>query len=278
MTAEPKRPPMIVPGAAAQTSLRPEEILHSGNAGLTIHRTGQIKNEFRSGGREFAREVAQRVNETQVGVATVFLYEEFFGVHDRLHWLIHMRSLVDYPTLIAMAVADEGFRSIFLKERIPPERGGGDWGRMFVDGGVEEHVIVPREPGHRQERSLHSADAALIIQRTALPSSGHRRAALRFADDLADHINRQHEGAVSVGVFEERFGQEGRLHWLIHLESLGVYDSLAATLEDDRQLGALVPAEHLPAGGDWRALFAEGSLHETVLMPQFAGSQGTETQ
>lgn len=287
----------IVPTAAAQTTLAPGEILHSANAGLIIHRTAQLKNEFRSGGREFAREVAEHVNRAQVGVATVFLYEEAFGVHDRIHWLIHLTGLTDYLTLISMAVNDESFRNLFVRERIPAEKGGGDWSRMFPDGSVRERVLVPlrREtsggrsgngsfpmPALRQTSLqpgdlLHSANAGLVIQRTGIARYEHRDHARELALDLAEHVNREQAGIATVFVYEEMFGVQDRLTWLIHVRSLAAYEPFLAFWSDDEGLAGILERDRPPGGGGWR-MFLDGSLSETVLIPQFAGSSGTATR
>ena len=49
----------VVPPAEQQTSLAVEQLLNSANAGVIVHRVGQIKNGFRSEGRQFARELAE---------------------------------------------------------------------------------------------------------------------------------------------------------------------------------------------------------------------------
>jgi hypothetical protein len=59
---------------------------------------------------------------------------------------------------------------------------------------------------------------------------------------------------------------------------MAVYESFSGVLEDDRRLREAVPGSRSPQGGGWEGLFVEGSIFETVLMPQFAGSQGTTTQ
>src|SRR5947209_7827184 len=119
----------VLPTAQDQTSIPAEEILHSANAGVIVERTGQIKNEFRSEGRKFGRELAEYLNTTQRGIATVFVYEETFGTKDHLHWLIHARSLEDYETLVQMGTRDERYRDLIFQNRIPEEKGGGGWDR-----------------------------------------------------------------------------------------------------------------------------------------------------
>lgn len=268
----------MVPTASIQTTVRPEDLLHSANAGVIIHRCAQLKNEFRSGGREFAREVSEHVNRTQVGTASLFVYEEAFGVHDRIHWLIHLTSLTDYVTLIAMAVHDETFRNIFLRERIPAEKGGGDWSRMFPDGSLHEHVLVPL-PGAIPASPpvaeiLHSANSGMLIERTGIARYEHRDQARQLALEVAARVRSCQSEVASMFVYEEMFGRQDRLHWLIHLRSLKSYPSFLAFWKGDSGLAEILGRERSAGARGW-GLFLEGSLEETVLIPQFAGSSGT---
>jgi Family of unknown function (DUF6039) len=134
----------VVQPAAAQTELSPEEIIHSGSAGVIVHRTGQLKHEFRSKGRDFARQIAEYTNTQQRGIATVFLYEEQFGTQDRLHWLIHLNSLADYLSLIELGATDDAFRD-------------DSFSTMFLDGTFHDEVLVPHAPGMLGEVRSESA-------------------------------------------------------------------------------------------------------------------------
>ena len=58
MTAE--RRAQIVPPAQHQAELPPDELLHSGNAGVVVQKVGQLRSEYRNEGRMFAREMAKR--------------------------------------------------------------------------------------------------------------------------------------------------------------------------------------------------------------------------
>lgn len=120
--------------AAEQTDLSAEDTIHSGNAGVILHRTGQLKHEFRSQGRDFARKIAEYTNSQQRGVATVFLYEEQFGTQDRIHWLIQLRSLGDYQALIEMGATHDAFRD-------------DSFSAMFVDGTFHDEVLIPHTVG-----------------------------------------------------------------------------------------------------------------------------------
>lgn len=136
-------PPFVLPTAQDQTSLAPDAILHSGNAGVIVERVGQLRAEFRSEARQFARELSEYLNTNYAGIISVFVYEETFGTKDRLHWLMHLKSLHAYETLIRMGSQDAGWRDIIMRQRIEPERGGGTWDRMFLDGALHETVLIP---------------------------------------------------------------------------------------------------------------------------------------
>src|SRR5260370_34770769 len=84
------------------------------------------------------------MNTSQVGVATVFLYEETFGTKDSINWLIYARSLDHYETLVQMGTRDERFREIIMQNRIPEVKGGGGCGRMFLDGRLQEDLLIPQ--------------------------------------------------------------------------------------------------------------------------------------
>ncbi|HEX8092186.1 DUF6039 family protein, partial [Jatrophihabitans sp.] len=104
----------------------------------------QLKHEFRSKGRDFARQIAEYTNTQQRGVATVFLYEEQFGIQDRLHWLIHLNSLADYLALIELGATDDAFRD-------------DSFSTMFVDGTFHDEVLIPHAAGMLGQMRSESA-------------------------------------------------------------------------------------------------------------------------
>src|SRR5437879_3829276 len=106
--SSPSRP--AIPTAETQLSVPAKDLLNSATAGVIVERTAQLKNGFHSEGRKFARMMAEYVSTKQAGVASVFVYEETFGTKDKLHWLIHLKSLEAYETMVQMGTADEGYR------------------------------------------------------------------------------------------------------------------------------------------------------------------------
>ena len=132
--------------AQHQTSVAADQLLHSGNAGAIIHRKGQIKYEFRREGRAFAFEWQDYFNRSMPGKVTSFLYEEGWGSQDRIHLLIHLKDLDQYKEIMKRENQDPDCRAIFTKERIPAYKGGGTWGKMFVEGTLQDTVLVPSSP------------------------------------------------------------------------------------------------------------------------------------
>lgn len=300
-----------LPTALAQTSVPPEKVLHSANAGVIVERVGQLKNGLRSEGRQFARELAEYMNRTQQGISTVFLYEETFGTKDRIHWFIHMRSLADYDTLVRMGTSDDEFREIIMRNQIPAEKGGGGWDKMFLDATLKETVLLPQFwrmygtaageipdidglkadqslvglPPARNQCSLamsdilHSANAGIVVHRTAQLRYEFRSEGREFAREVVESINDRLKGEVTAFLYEEAFGDADRLHWLIHMKSLGSYYALIKMHVVDEDVRNLYFRERIPTergGGNWSRMFVEGSMVDTALTPQHWGMYATQ--
>ncbi len=140
-------PVTSLPGAREQVALPSDQILHTGNAGIVMHRTALMEYDFRSEGRVFAREVAESINENLPGEATVFVFEEAFGQADRLHWLIQLKSITSYYRLLELHVRNEKVRDLYFQEKVAPEKGGGTWARMFVPGSMVDVALTPQHWG-----------------------------------------------------------------------------------------------------------------------------------
>lgn len=306
-TASPSPAPPLPP-AIHQTSLAPDRVLHSTSAGVIVERVGQLRNGLRSEGRTFARELAEYINTAQAGVATVFVYEETFGTKDRIHWLIHMRSLEDYETLVQMGTTDEGFRDLFVRNQVPAERGGGSWDRMFLDGSLSEMVMIPQQwrmygtvaageapatpaaaggwasatAQHQTtlapEDTLNSATAGIVIHRSAQLQYAWRSEGRQFAREVVESINARQQGVASAFLYEEAFGPADRIHWLIHMKSLSAYYALIEMHVRDEAVRELYFRERIPpekGGGGWSRMFVEGSILDTALTPQHWGMYAT---
>ncbi|NUR60585.1 MAG: hypothetical protein HOV87_18270 [Catenulispora sp.] len=138
-------PRFEVQGAQAQTTLPPERTVHSANAGVIMHRSAEASYEFRAEARVFARFVAENNNLNMEGQSTVFLYEEAFGHMDRLHMLIHMRSLdVFYLMMGFEARTDpDAPRASFIRDWISMDKGGGAWDRILMQGTTQDNLLAP---------------------------------------------------------------------------------------------------------------------------------------
>jgi hypothetical protein len=135
--------PVALPGARHQTDQTDDQLLHSANSGVVMHRSGQMVYDLRSEARAFGREVAESINSKLPGECSVYVYEEAFGAADRLHWLIHLKDMTTYMRLLALHVRDEEVRDIYFRQRIAAEKGGGTWARMFVEGSMADIALVP---------------------------------------------------------------------------------------------------------------------------------------
>ncbi|SDD61683.1 DUF6039 family protein [Actinokineospora iranica] len=133
--------------ASHQTSVPAGELLHSGNAGVTIMRTAHCKYEFREEARQFAYEWAAHINTTLRGSASVFLFEETFGRQDRIHWTLHLKTLDDYRKLVALGREDSEYQRILRERRVALAKGGGSWEKTFVDGTIHDLVLTPLKSG-----------------------------------------------------------------------------------------------------------------------------------
>ncbi|MFJ8806889.1 DUF6039 family protein [Streptomyces sp. NPDC102490] len=129
--------------AKLQTDQSDTELLHSANSLLTLHRTGQASHEFRKEARLYAFAWQNEVNRKLPGRATSYLYEETFGVMDRLHWLIHLKDFDAYQELLELERTDADFRALGERQFIAEFKGGGTWGRSFVPGTIEDTVLLP---------------------------------------------------------------------------------------------------------------------------------------
>lgn len=302
----------VVAPAGHQTVLAPEKILHSGNSGMIVERTAQVRSEFHSESREFARELAEYINTSQEGVASVFVYEETFGTKDLVHWLIHLKSMDAYETLVRMGSRDEDYRGLFGKARIDESKGGGGWARMFVDGTLRESVLLPQFwgmygtavdgtlerqsavfqqagtavslPPARHQTSqpdgllLHTANAGIVIHRTAQIIYDFRSEARQFAREAAEAINDNLAGEATVLLYEDAFGPMDRIHWLIHMRSLGTYQRLLQLHVQDESVRDIFFRERAPekgAGGTWARMFVQGSFQDVALTPHHWGLYAT---
>ncbi|RCG27076.1 hypothetical protein DQ384_27945 [Sphaerisporangium album] len=286
--------------AQYQTTLPPERLLHSGNAGIVIHRTGQLEYEMAAEGRDFSVELVNYMNRAQVDVATTFLYEEVFGVRDRVHWFVHMKSPELYSRLLEMVDHDAAFQDISLRDRLP-KKGGGNWEKMFVYGSLRETIMCPQhgfanvghdehptDPRERREsfvppathqttqppgRQLNSANAGAIVLRTGDVRYEFREEGRRFLYDWSTYVNDALPGQATAFVYEQTWGQQDRIHCLIHLRDLEDYRVVQEVDRSEGMHKEVYDPERVPAakgGGRWDRLFVPTSINDVVMVPHFA--------
>lgn len=274
------------PGLGAQ--------LNSGSSGLLLHRKGQLNYGFAREGRKFSRDMVGYMNDKVGGTITTFFYDEVFGVRDRVHWLVHLKAPNDYSQLLDMVDDDEEFRDISLLDRLP-EKGHGNWERMFVEGSMVEQVLVPQHGLHYHHEGtdpdaergnyvpaarnqtvqpfglqLDSANAGAIVLRTVDVAYRYREEGRLFAFDWQEAVNRALVGQVTSLLFEQNFGRQDRIHWLIHLRDLADY-RLLGEFDESEGAGAVYRKQRVhesKGGGTWDQLFLPATMHDTVLVPR----------
>ncbi|MFB6892907.1 DUF6039 family protein [Kitasatospora sp. NPDC056327] len=131
------------PAARFQTRLPAEQLLHSANSALTLHRVVQARYAVRDEARAFLYAWGNAVNDALPGEATAFLFEEMWGRQDRLHTMIHLGSMDAYAKLDGLAAHDPQMRDLLSRQWIPGFKGGGTWEQLFVDGTMTETLLAP---------------------------------------------------------------------------------------------------------------------------------------
>jgi len=132
------------PPASTQTSQPAGLLLHSANSAVTVHRSVRVKYQFRNEARHAALDWAEQVNDALAGQATVFLYEETWGLQDRIHLLMHLRSPGTYFQLMRETGLGEGPRWVLAPGR---GRGGTAAGHCTViEGTLADTLLVPYQP------------------------------------------------------------------------------------------------------------------------------------
>jgi hypothetical protein len=282
-TAVRERPEEIVPPAQHQTALPPADTLHSANARVVVERVAQVRAGHRAEALAFARELAERVNTEQVGEAGMFVYEEPFGTKDRLHFLLHLRSLESYYPMVRFDEDADVWNRLFAEgsvhETVLMPQFWGMYGTR-VDGELERQSAVFRGSGPvslppaRQQTSLadgqilHSANAGIMMHRTAQMVYDLRSEARQFGREVAESINKNLPGECTVFVYEEAFGAADRLHWLIHLKDLTTYMRLLELHVRDEEVRDIYFRERIPAekgGGTWARMFTDGTMGDVAL-------------
>ncbi|MFE3599916.1 DUF6039 family protein [Streptomyces sp. NPDC059096] len=125
------------------------------------------------------------------------------------------------------------------------------------------------------DKTLDTASAEVVLWRSAQIRAGHGPRARAATRALAEDFNERNEGIATALSFEDAFGTRGRLHWLIHLRTLGDYTALTQRGADR---GSGVFGRDAGEDDGWEELFEAGSVRETVLLPHRWGIFGTATE
>ncbi|MEO0330040.1 MAG: DUF6039 family protein, partial [Pseudomonadota bacterium] len=268
-----------------------ENILHSLNSGFVIHRVGQVSYDFLSEARTFAQELQGYMNMQLKEKATTLVYEEVLGNYGYMHWLVHMKTPSDYGQLLEMVDHDEAFQKIYQDDRLP-QRGGGNWERMFVQGSFKENILVPqhgfakealdeKEQGlfttaarHQLPNSakpfLDTSSAGAILLRTGQAKYECRDLARYYLSEWQAYINKVAPGIITSSQFEEMWGSQDTLHMIVHLRSLADYTILRNLEIEDAGLIELMKKPRAEMNGEvvpWGGLFEASTLSDKVLLP-----------
>jgi hypothetical protein len=203
-----------------------------------------------------------------------------------------MKAPNDYAGFIRMADHDRGVRQVVEEDRLP-QRGGGNWERMFAEGSFREKVIVPQHgivhiddsfeglfvPPARFQTSLaadklvHTANAGVVIQRAAQLKYEFRDEGRMFAYEWQDYVNRKLGDRLTVLLYEETWGQQDRIYWMLHLRALDDFAQILALARHDDSYRGLFTQERAShkGKGTWARMFVDGTIHDTVLVPHHAG-------
>src|ERR1700712_100918 len=244
-SSDPKHQPSG--GPATEGGAQATAPLNSLNSGLIIHRVGQVNRDFQNEALAFGQQLADHMNAALGQAAWTTVYRDL-GELANVHWLVHLISPADYGLLINMANNDEEFRHIYEDDRLP-ERGGGNWERMFVQSSFRERVMVPQHGiVHADAQVTRDAnpfalpalfqlpsDVSPSWDSTSAPITLHRRVQASYdSRDLARAYlhewqtagNRALPDQVTVAQYEEVWGRQDRLHLLVHLGSPEALDEL----------------------------------------------------
>jgi hypothetical protein len=131
------------------------------------------------------------------------------------------------------------------------------------------------------DQLLNSLNSGAVIVRTAQVKSKYRVEGRAFAQGLAQVSNKELLGIATSAVYEEPFGTQDRLTWLIHLRDLNNFNEIASSCSTPEAFAQL--QEFTRAGGadtdvPWEEMFVDGTFSDRLILPLVPGSQGTNRQ
>lgn len=296
----------VVRTAQEQTSVPAESLLTSANAGVIVERTADIRSGYGTSARASVRAACERLNTAFAGHASALVFEETFGRRDRLHVVLHLRSFDDYEMLLHSGGSDADIRNGVFGGQ------AGLWDAMFVEGSVRDLVMQPHRWGMhgtltedmisdpsvspveydvsglarfavrpaREQTALapgdilHTANAGIVVRRTADFAYEFRNEARVFARAIAETVNLNMRGLATLFLYEEDFGSMDRLHWYIHMKSMSVYYllmGLDASADPDAPRATFIQdwISMERGGGSWERMLIQGSVKDIALTPQY---------
>jgi hypothetical protein len=267
------------------------ETLHSLNAGLVIHRVGDVHQELFDEARAFSIDLTRYMNDRIGGRILTRLYEEGPAGSRRLHWLVHMKSPTDYRLLLDMVDHDKDFQAIYEGDRLP-ERGGGNWEKMFRQGSFHEVTLLPQHgfaheamdaldrasfvpPARHQipgdaAAMLHSGNAGALLLRTFAARYESRDLARFYLSQWQAAFNRAAAGRATAGQYEQIWGYQDRLGLIVALRAQGDHPLVAQIERTDPDLRAVMAKLRVDLRGearDWTGLFEPGAPTDELLVP-----------
>jgi hypothetical protein len=136
-------PGRFVPPARHQLASTGQPFLDSSSAGAIVLRTVQARYESRDLARYYLFEWQSYVNKAAPGTITAAMFEEIWGSQDKLHVMVHLRSLDDYQRLCELESQDEGLKQLMAKPRVSIGGQAIGWGGLFQDATMHETVLLP---------------------------------------------------------------------------------------------------------------------------------------
>ncbi|MCV7163071.1 DUF6039 family protein [Mycobacterium stomatepiae] len=284
MSTHAENPPAIAARLADRT-VAPNSL----NSSMIVHRVGTANPDFVDEALVFGQQIADRMNSVLGTAANTTVYRDL-GSASKIHWLVHLYSPADYGKLISMADHDEELRHVYEGNRLP-ERGGGNWERIFVQSSFRELVIVPQHglldsqdhPGLGEDlfavpaifqmpevaSTWSSTNAPMILHRRIQGLYASRDLARLYLQQWQGAVNRTLPGEITVAQYEEVWGHQDRLHLLIHASGRNALQRLK-DLEDSPsgEFAGVISRLRVKRAGqmfDWRGLFEDGTQTDTIL-------------
>nr|WP_269764368.1 DUF6039 family protein [Burkholderia ubonensis] len=95
--------------------------MHSLNAGMVIHREAQVHHDYLPEARAFAIQLQNDMNMKLCPDAVTLVYEEVFGRHGKMHWLVHMKTPSAYGRSSTWSITTRRSRISIRKTVCPSE-------------------------------------------------------------------------------------------------------------------------------------------------------------